>query len=493
MKCEFCGAEWENGANVCPSCGKEAAEQEAAPVQEAGPVPETEAVSETEAVPETPAETVQAPTEEPAPVKAGMKMTPGKLALVIAAAVVLLAGLVALVVWGTGAAGNGDETTPSALAGEASGTATTPTDSGLDDETHKGTYTADDETAAAARETVVAELGDSKLTNGVLQTYYWMQYYDFLEYYGTSVYNYGLDYTQPLDVQACSAGGTWQQFFLKNALISWQRYQALALTAQENGYTMTQEQQDYLDTIEDQLNSAAEENGYENGLAMLQADMGPGCNIEDYREYLWLSYMGYGYFASECDKIVPTEADIENYFAEHEAEYAQSGLTKETKVVDVRHVLIQPEGAVQNSDGTITATDDQWEACRMEAQALLDGWVESGAAEDTFAQLAIDHSVDGNASEGGLYEDVAKDYMVETFDAWCFDESRQSGDYGLVRTEFGYHLMYFVFSELTWKAQAESDYINDAVSDLLNAVVSRYTMDVDYSAIVLGLPDEMAG
>ena len=34
--------------------------------------------------------------------------------------------------------------------------------------------------------------------------------------------------------------------------------------------------------------------------------------------------------------------------------------------------------------------------------------------------------------------------MVETFNDWCFDESRKPGDTGIVATEYGYHLIYFV-------------------------------------------------
>ena len=34
--------------------------------------------------------------------------------------------------------------------------------------------------------------------------------------------------------------------------------------------------------------------------------------------------------------------------------------------------------------------------------------------------------------------------MVTNFNDWCFDESRQPGDHGIVETEYGYHIMYFV-------------------------------------------------
>ena len=33
--------------------------------------------------------------------------------------------------------------------------------------------------------------------------------------------------------------------------------------------------------------------------------------------------------------------------------------------------------------------------------------------------------------------------MVNSFDAWCFDSSRKAGDTDIVKTKFGYHILYF--------------------------------------------------
>ena len=115
--------------------------------------------------------------------------------------------------------------------------------------------------------------------------------------------------------------------------------------------------------------------------------------------------------------------------------------------VDIRHILLQPEGGTKDENGNTVYTEEAWEACRQKAQALLDQWVADGADEAVFINLAKEHSQDGNAKDGGIYKDVTKGYMVEEFDAWIFDSSRQYGDYGLVKTPFGYHLMFFVHGD----------------------------------------------
>ena len=79
------------------------------------------------------------------------------------------------------------------------------------------------------------------------------------------------------------------------------------------------------------------------------------------------------------------------------------------------------------------------------------------------AALANEHSTDGGSNtNGGLYENVFAGQMVEAFDAWVFDETRKPGDYGIVKTQFGHHLMYFV-SASEHDAWYEYAY-NDAIS-----------------------------
>ena len=115
-------------------------------------------------------------------------------------------------------------------------------------------------------------------------------------------------------------------------------------------------------------------------------------------------------------------------------------------LADVRHVLVKFEGGTTNSTtGTTTYTTAQKEKAKAEAEKLYNEWVAAGKlTEDDFAELAKKHSDDGNASQGGLYEAVYPGQMVDPFEDWCFDEARKAGDHGLVETEYGWHLMFYV-------------------------------------------------
>ena len=113
---------------------------------------------------------------------------------------------------------------------------------------------------------------------------------------------------------------------------------------------------------------------------------------------------------------------------------------------NVRHVLVQfTGGKTDSTTGATIYTDAEKAVAKTKAEQLLADWVAAGdLSEESFADLAKEHSMDGNAAQGGLYEDVYPGQMVANFEDWCYDAERKAGDYGIVETEYGYHIMFFV-------------------------------------------------
>ena len=453
---------------------------------------ETPAETATE---ETPAETAEeipaaAETAEEAPAEPVKKATPGKIALAVGAVVVLAAVLIALIVNGQ----NRQKAEGDTIASEPAATvetteATIPADGNPEDVTCKGSYSVSDEEISAAADTVVATVGEHTLTNSQLQVYYWMEIQNFLNTYGNYAAYFGMDYTQPLDTQRSTYDEnlTWQQFFLQTALVNWNQVQAMNLMAKEAGLTISAEDQAYLDGLDDYLEQTAE--GF--GLSveeLMTANFGPGADKEGYRYFQELYLNGLPYYQAESAKMVPTQEDLETYFAEHEQDYAASGVTKDGKFVDVRHILVQVKGGTTAEDGTTTYSDEDWKTCEESAQAILDEWLAGDKTEESFAALATEKTEDpGSQQSGGLYEQVYEGQMVQAFNDWCFDESRAYGDYGLVQTNYGYHVMFFVGSEPQWISYAESDWMNEQSTKLLEGIVEKYPMEVSYEDIALGV------
>jgi len=447
-------------------------------------VPAVEAVAE-----ETSAEIVAEETAEKTPAEPVKKATPGKIALAIGAVVVLAAVLIALIVsGGQKKEETGGETAESAATVETV-EATIPADGNPEDVTCKGSYSVSEEEIAAAADTVVATIGEHTLTNSQLQVYYWMEVQNFLNTYGSYAAYFGMDVAQPLDTQRSTYDEnlTWQQFFLKTALTNWNQVQAMSLMAKEAGLTASAEDQAYLDGLDAYLEETAA--GFGISVEELMAgNFGPGAGKEDYRYFQELYLNGLPYYQAESAKLVPDQEILESYFAEHEEEYAASGVTKDSRFVDVRHILVQVKGGTTAEDGSTTYSDEEWETCEDAAQAILDQWLAGDKTEESFAALATEKTEDpGSQTTGGLYQQVYEGQMVPAFNDWCFDESRQYGDYGLVQTNYGYHVMFFVGSEPQWTYYAESDWLNEQSAKLLEDIVAAYPMEVSYENIALGV------
>ncbi len=358
---------------------------------------------------------------------------------------------------------------------------------------YQDSYSVSDEDAQKAHDQVVASVSGETLTNGQLQVYYRMNVLDYLENYGYYAMYYGLDYSQPLDQQTHQeSGGTWQQHFLKQALTNYHHYQAMALLALEEGVVTREELEKNRETLRSGLAEAALEGGYSGIDAMLQTDMGPGCTFEDYCSYMQVYYAGYAYFTEKYTALNPGEQQLENYFADHEAELLEAGITKDSgNVMDVRHILFAVEGGTKDEEGEVTYSEDEWEACREKAQKLLDQWLAGEATEESFGVLAEEHSADTGSNEnGGLYENLTEESgFVPEFIQWYMDGSRKPGDHGLIKTEYGYHIMYFSGSEPQWRSAARDGLLTAESQKILKKATDRYPMEVNYKKIALSEAD----
>lgn len=126
-----------------------------------------------------------------------------------------------------------------------------------------------------------------------------------------------------------------------------------------------------------------------------------------------------------------------------------------SETVDVRHILFKVD----------SEAEDQAKAkadAKKKAEDALAEWQKGDKTEESFAALATEKTEDtGSQSTGGLYERVYKGQMVKAFENWCFDTARKAGDTGIVESDYGYHVMYFIQKndEPLWKLK-----IRDALS-----------------------------
>lgn len=335
------------------------------------------------------------------------------------------------------------------------------------------------------RDLVVAKVGDHELTNGMFQIFYWNQFQSMMNQYGQYISYLGLDTSKPLSEQNYGETVTWEQEFVREALDVFRQYCALYDDAKANGVEISEAARNNLDNLEETMTLSVTNYGYATIDEYLKACYGPGVTFEDYKQYNELYAYALNYAGTLEDSIDIDDAAIEAYFDENEESYAEQGIEKiDLNMVDVRHILIQPEQD-EDSDGDgqpDSSSDEAWDAAEKKANEVYAKWQED-PTEDNFAALAAEASSDpGSATNGGLYQNVYPGQMVVDFDEWCFDEGRKPGDNGIVETEYGYHIMYFskTGDETYWHSTAKNDCIGEQFDGLLNAVFEKYGLKVDY-------------
>lgn len=473
MRCKYCQGELEEGASVCPHCGE---------VQEEHS--------------EMHSEWTESQGVKPASRKTTVLMILGILVLIAAVAVVVIT------------LNSGVRTEEPTLPEESLGTtvplreptgttpATEPSMSAGDFLMHvdigdRASYTAQADALAAAADQVVATAGEFSLTNGQLQLFYWTQFNEFMNEYGTyAYYLYGLDDTKPLDSQTISGVDvTWEQYFLDSGLSLWYQCALLNTLAKEAGFALDADMIQVLDDMLLELDADALENGYADADALVADAIGPGCTVQGYYDYTVFYWTAMYYYVKLVESFDPAYEEIKAYYDENIEEFEASGITEESyPYVDVRHILIMPKGGTTDVSGTTTYSDEEWETCYNEAKAILDAWAAGEATEDSFAALANEHSEDGGSNTtGGLYEDVTDDgTYVPEFTDWCMEEGRLVGDTGIVRTTYGYHIMYCAGVDEAWYVYALDSVIYDLYNDAMEACEARCVLEYDLNAMMVG-------
>lgn len=424
--------------------------------------------------------------------------------------------------------------------------ATIPADGNPGDVTCKGTYTADNAQLNTAADTVAATVAEETLTVARLQIYYWAE----VAAYRSAEHEIAPNFDRPLDSQACeidSSVNSWQQYFLKRALNTWHSHQALVLQGTEYGvpteeayqpnekrhveyltdqpatrvlygyhdsYIPNSQHQAYLDGMSDQLTRLAQDNGLRATAALAEDMAGSAVSETDLLWYADLSNRAYMYFTElhyEIDD--PAAEEVSAWFLQNESAYS----SMEGSTVNVRHILLVPETPVPEEvpswveteplegiyletvtvadDGTVTCSEEMWEYWYQEAKQLLADWAaDKNSSEATFADLAHKHSADaGSSKNGGLYTGLKEGQIAKALDDWCFDETRKNGDTEIIRTQWGYDILYFSGRTDNGYAAAEADWIADQDAIILQTARDTYPMTVDYSVICLGTPANTAG
>ena len=368
--------------------------------------------------------------------------------------------------------------------------ATVPADGNPEDVTCKGTYTREGDPAA-----VIAQIGDTKLTNEALAVWYWAAAAQYQASGKTPV----PDFDAPLDSQPCEAEGTvgsWQQYFLRQALNAWHTAAALNQQSLEvplnlepeyqpdpekyatymdgmpatkflygynRFYSPNTMHQAYLDSLPDTLKALAGEKGFGDTAAMAQDAFGTTqAALTDMAQLLNRSYM---YFTTLTYDL-----------SQPEVAYTES--TDGDYLANIKHILLKTDG--KTAEETLAAF-------RKEAKTRLQPLTQTEQkSEAAFKDLAHLYSQDeASALDGGSYNRVKKGELPAELDAWCFDPARQSGDITAITDDDGVHILYFSGRLEEAEVAAADESLAAQEADLLEQARSAYPVKFVYDQIAL--------
>ena len=147
----------------------------------------------------------------------------------------------------------------------------------------------------------------------------------------------------------------------------------------------------------------------------------------------------------------------------------------ESETRSVRHLLVSK--AKYETD----------EKAKAQAEKLLKEFEDSGKKIEKFEELVAKYTEDtGSAATGGLYENFKEGDMVEPFEKWSFDAARKEGDTGIVKTDYGYHIMYFVGKgDAIWKTSVDTAIKDEAYKALYDKIKKEFTVNFETDALKL--------
>ena len=153
----------------------------------------------------------------------------------------------------------------------------------------------------------------------------------------------------------------------------------------------------------------------------------------------------------------------------------ESRNTHDYALPNVRHILISV------SD---TTDEEAMATAKETAEKLLAEYEAGEHTEDAFAAIGDAAYADGTAAESARYEDITPGQMVEDFENWCFDASRQVGDTGIVESTYGYHVMYFSGFGTNYRMKlVEDEQRGNVYTDWLTAT----TENASYETVASGM------
>ena len=93
------------------------------------------------------------------------------------------------------------------------------------------------------------------------------------------------------------------------------------------------------------------------------------------------------------------------------------------------------------------------EKTKEKAEEVLEKWNKSEKTDAVFSSLVKEFSEDTNTrNNDGYLDNTLKNELTGNFDYWAFSSSRKAQDCSVVKSDYGYHIAYYIGDGIAaWK------------------------------------------
>ncbi|MBP3633549.1 MAG: peptidyl-prolyl cis-trans isomerase [Oscillospiraceae bacterium] len=250
---------------------------------------------------------------------------------------------------------------------------------------------------------------------------------------------YLIDEEQPLSEQEYPQEGfdTWYDYMLDLALNKAANTYEIYDEAIANGFTLTDETKESIDSQLETLSLYGSMYGYTNASSYLAAMYGPGSKVSNYEDYLTVNYTAQEYTTAMYAEKEYTQEELDAF-------YAENADTVDT--VGFRVFELAAEVSTDDN-GAETVTEEALAAAEEKAIAMADA---AKGDEAKFLELAVENTPEDlraefDADANTMAPNMTKADTPEMMREWLSDDARAHGDVYVVEndTATGFYVIFF--------------------------------------------------
>lgn len=261
--------------------------------------------------------------------------------------------------------------------------------------------------------------------NDAISDLYETAYNQYSSYYELYFEAMGLDMSKPLNEQTNpETGKTWADFFVDAALENAKYDYTFAKLAEDNGFTMSEEDQTALNNQVNNLSTNAILYGYSSAESYLKLVYGAGSDMDSYKAYLTRTALAEAYAQNHLDSLTYDQTKLDAVAAEKPNDYT----SYDYSYVYLSYSSFKKNGTT-DENGNTTYTDEQKDAARAEAKKTAEELYALGNLDDIRDKVKEIEAAEITVTD--LTNQLHTNISTVLAD-WLADPARTEGEIGLI-------------------------------------------------------------